>query len=249
MTMVRGRKPARRPLIRCVFAVLLTGAAMVAPACCATVELTNGTRLTAQQVWRQGDEIKCLLNGIVLGFPAAQVLRIDPPLTVAGEIAPRSHPADAPPPETAWRRLRETHAALTRERSVLAAALRDLERDRSQADAPERIAAFNRRTLALQGRIDDFNRRHEAFRIRLRRYLADHATVDAARLLHALKALVGSPITEVIQRWGAPDFQAVGRHGRQVYLFSIAAAGPHQRLTVAFDIDPHGIVTDCRVVP
>lgn len=250
--MVRGRKLSA--LIRCAFAGLLTGAAvlvspaMVAPVRCATVELTNGTRLTAQQVWRQDDEIKCLLNGVVFGFPSDQVRRIDPPLS-AGEVAPRSDRPDASsPPGATLQRLRRAHAVLTRERDALAADLRDLERERSQADTPDRIAAFNRRAAALQDRIGDYNTRHREFRIRLRRHLADHATVDAARLLHALKAMVGSPITEVIHRWGAPDFQTVVRHGRQVYLFSIATA-PQHHLTVVLDTDPHGIVTDCRLIP
>jgi len=215
-----------------------------------TVFLKNGMKFTSDKVWEENGEIKCYLNGLVVGFPKEDVTRIDKAPSESVEI---SAPVTGDIPEydldARKKDLYQKKKALDLEYQALMQAVEGLDPEnkyRTSGIEPDRQ---NERILRHNKKVKEYERRKKAFDMEVGAYRRQvekenlKQLIDEKNFLEMIKKWLKHPVDDFIAQWGYPDQIINISHGNKRYLFVVRIT-PELARQIIFDINRSGdIVT------
>jgi len=225
------------------------------PVAADTLFLKNGMKLESEKIWEEGNEIKCYINGLVVGFAAGEVERIEkkpvvPPKDIAADDLQKSELGLS----AMKQHLDGIKQNLDREYQTLIEEFAQLEKDKKLlkpgVDTPEydqRITRFNQNVETYEHKRRIFDKEIQAYLAQLKK---DNARVllDQEELSKIIGSWLNHPIDEFIDQWGYPDtiINMPDDIRQYSFLVEIAPSGSHK---IIFETNPSGEIVSFRTAP
>jgi len=218
-----------------------------------TVVLKNGMKFNSEKIWEENGEIKCYVNGLVIGFPKEDVQRIAkaPPETVEMPAAVNSESLKSDL-STSKKHLDLKKKELDLEYQALMQAVKQLENDKKQSSSREATNKLNEKILRHNQKIKEYENKKKAFDMEVKTFQREvekessKQLIDEEKFTEMLRAWITSPVDDFINKWGYPDQIINMPGGSRRYLFMVEIT-PIITRQITFDTNQSGVIVECTV--
>jgi len=218
-----------------------------------TVVLKNGMKFNSEKIWEENGEIKCYVNGLVVGFPKEDVLRITkaPPEAVemSASVNAESLKSDL---ITNKKHIDRKKKGLDLEYQALMQEVKQLENDKKQSTSRAETNNLNERILRHNQKVKEYESKKKAFDMEVKAFQREvkkessTQLIDEEKFTEVLRAWVTSPVDDFINKWGYPDQIINMPDGSRRYLFMVEIT-PVITRQITFDTNQSGVIVEFTV--
>lgn len=218
-----------------------------------TVVLKNGMKFDSERIWEENGEIKCFVNGLVVGFPQEDVQHI---LKTTAETA--AMPATGNSESLTYdlasskKHLDRKKKELELEYQELMQEVKQLENDKKQSLSRKAIQELNARILQHNQKANEYQIKKKAFDREVKTFqrkvakASSRQLTDEEKFSEMLRVWVRRPVDEFIDQWGYPDQIINMPDGTRRYLFMIEIT-PVITRQITFDTNQSGVIDKLTV--
>ena len=215
-----------------------------------TVVLKNGMKFNSERIWEENGEIKCYVNGLVVGFPKEDVQRIAKASPEAVEM-PASVNAENIKYDliTSKKHLDRKKKELDLEYQALMQEVKQLANEKKQSTSSKATITLNEKILRHNQKAKEYESKKKAFDMEVKAYQREveeessRQLIDEEKFTEILRAWVTNPVDDFINKWGVPDQIINMPDGRRRYLFMVEIT-PVLTRQIIFDTNPSGVIVE-----
>ena len=210
---MRNERDAYRPIDMKILTVLWI-ALLLFPLTAAAdaLVLKSGLKLNSEKIWEEKGEVKCYVNGLVVGFPADSVDRIEK-ASVANDnaVSPAAEQSVGFGLTQARKLLDAKKADLDREYQELMESLGQLKKEIKKITPGADINTYNEKILQYNQSVQDYEHKRKALDREIEAYLEQikkegpRELLDEKKFSTALSSWLQRPIEDFMEKWGRPD--------------------------------------------
>jgi len=218
-----------------------------------TVVLKNGMKFNSEKIWEENGEIKCYVNGLVVGFPKEDVQRITnaPPEAVEMSAAVTSERLKYDL-ITSKKHLDRKKKELELEYQALMQKVKQLENEKNQSTSRTATNKLNERILKHNQKVKKYKSQKKAFDMEVKAFQREvekenaRQLIDEEKFAEMLRSWLTSPVDDFINKWGYPDQIINLPDGSRRYLFMVEIT-PVLTRHITFDTNPSGAIVEFTV--
>lgn len=218
-----------------------------------TVVLKNGMKFNSEKIWEENGEIKCYVNGLVVGFPKEDVQRIANTPPEAFEM-PASVNAESLKYDlsTSKKHLDRKKKELDREYQALMQEVKQLENEKKQSTSKKATSKLNEKILRHNQKVKEYESKKKAFDMEVKAFQREvekessKQLIDEEKFTEMLRAWITSPVDDFINEWGYPDQIINMPDGSRRYLFMVEIS-PVITRQITFDTNQSGVIVEFTV--
>lgn len=210
-----------------------------------TIVLKNGMRFDSKRVWEENGEIKCMVKGLIVGFPKNDVDHINKTKDA------KTHQGSEYTFKATRKDLEQTRKELENEYKALLEELDDLSNDKPEKMNGEEIRNHDAAVILYNKKVAEYEKKRKAYIAAVERYhkridkpIAD-GTMDKDSFEKLFASWVGGAITDFIDEWGNPDTTSDAPNNQRAYLFVIEIT-PSNTRNIYFTTNSSGKIVDYR---
>ena len=218
-----------------------------------TVILKNGMKFNSERIWEENGEIKCYVNGLVVGFPKEDVQRITnaPPEAVemSASVNAESIKYDL---ITSKKHLDRKKKELDLEYQALMQEVKQLENEKKQPASGIETSKLNERILRHNQKVKEYESKKKAFDMEVIAFQREvekessRQLIDEEKFSEMLRSWVSSPVDDFINKWGYPDQIINMPDGSRRYLFKFEIT-PVLTRQITFGTNQSGVIVEFTV--
>ena len=218
-----------------------------------TVVLKNGMKFNSEKIWEENGEIKCYVNGLVVGFPKEDVQRIAKTPPDAVEMSPSVN-AESLKYDliTSKKHLDRKKKELDLDYQALILEIKQLANEKKQSTSRKAIHSLNEKILRHNQKAKEYENKKKAFDMEVKAFQREVAKenskqlIDEEKFAEMLRAWVRSPVDDFIDKWGYPDQIINMPDGSRRYLFLVEIT-PVITRQITFNTNHSGVIVEFTV--
>lgn len=218
-----------------------------------TVVLKNGMKFSSEKIWEENGEIKCYVNGLVVGFPKEDVQRITKASPEAVEmsavVSPDTLKYDL---ITSKKHLDHKKKELEQEYQALMQEVEQLENEKKQSTSRTTTQKLNERILQHNQKVKEYESKKKAFDMEVKVFQREvekessGQLFDEEKFAEMIRSWATTPVEDFINKWGYPDQIINMPDGTMRYLFMVEITPVFTR-QITFDTNQFGVIVEFAV--